>query len=353
MALSRTVRRIERDLYDRLGRHLSDYERALIEAWAAAWAITGVEVEAALQDMIIAAQGGRVTRTMMLRNQRLMAALEALEPALERALSRTTVTITVALRDSIQAAATAEAAMLAAQLPAEIGVGSTLPTGTRLIGASPEQIAAIVDRVTQRIHAQTWPLASEARVAIKRELLRGITVGANPRVAARRALTGIADLWDGGLSRATTIAITEMNDAHRNAAQLVDRANADIMAGWRWEAHLGPRTCRSCLARHGQMFSIDEPGPHDHPRGRCARIPVTKSWAELGFKNVSEPRPAAGRSAEAYFNRLSESNQRAILGSRGYEAWKRGDYPMSSWSRLAHNDDWRDAYVATVPPKLA
>ena len=83
---------------------------------------------------------------------------------------------------------------------------------------------------------------------------------------------------------------------------------------------------------------------------RCARVPVTKTWAELGFTGIRE-RPSLHRSSEAYFNRLSEANQRAILGDAGFEAWRRGDYPMSEWVKKQSNDGWRDSYVATRPPR--
>ena len=82
---------------------------------------------------------------------------------------------------------------------------------------------------------------------------------------------------------------------------------------------------------------------------RCARVPVTKTWAELGFTGIRE-RPSLHRSSEAYFNRLSEANQRAILGNAGFEAWRRGDYPMSEWVKRQDNPGWRPSYIATRPP---
>ena len=353
MALNRDVQRLERALYEALGDHLTAYQRALVNAWAVAWAEVGGDVKAALLDLASANTTGRVTRTQIIRSQRLQAALDRMADALERAIGRAGLALPDTLRQSIQAVADAEAAMLAAQLPAEIGAALTLPVGVRVVGADDAQIAAIIDRTTQVIQKQTYPLAREARVAIKRELLRGITVGANPREAARRAFAGIEQQWNGGLNRAMVIARTEMLTAHRTAAQTVDLANADIVTEWRWEAHLGPRTCRSCFANHGKRFPIEVPGPNDHQQGRCARIPITKSWAELGIKGVREPKPLAGRNAEAYFNRLSESNQRAILGNRGYEAWKAGKYPMSAWTEERENPGWHAAWYATTPPKVA
>ena len=108
--------------------------------------------------------------------------------------------------------------------------------------------------------------------------------------------------------------------------------------------------CRACLAMHGTEHDLDEPGPLDHPGGRCARVPRTKTWAELGITGVKDRKPAI-QDAATFFNNLPETDQRAILGNRGYEAWKAGDYPMSAWSKRQSNTGWRDSIVATQAPR--
>ena len=239
--------------------------------------------------------------------------------------------------------------MLAAQLPAQIAAAASLPVSVSVIGASSDQIAAIVRRVTEQITKVTYPISEEAYAAIRRQLLRGIAVGSNPRTVARRAVQAVEGQFHGGLSRALTIARTEMLDAHRAAGQAVEERNPDLVAEWVWDAHLGPRTCRACLAMHGQRFPTSTPGPQGHPGCRCARVTVAKTWAELGFTGIRE-RPSLHRSSEAHFNRLSEANQRKILGDTGFEAWKRGDYPMSEWVKRQDNPGWRPSYIATRPP---
>ena len=354
MAVNREVRRVEQALYAWTTSRLDAQSEALIRAWVEAWEEVEAEVEAALYELVAAAANGRVTRTQMLRSQRLQAALGRMADALERAVGRQVEILTADLMAEIRRVADAEAAMLAAQLPAQIGTAAaSLPVSVSVIGASSDQIAAIVRRATEQITKVTYPISAEAYAAIRRQLLRGIAVGSNPRTVARRAVQAVEGAFHGGLSRALTIARTEMLTAHRTAAQVVDLANADIVTEWQWEAHLGPRTCRSCLANHGKRFPIETPGPNDHPSGRCSRVPITKSWEELGIAGVREPKPLAGRDAEAYFNRLSESNQRAILGNRGYEAWKAGKYPMSAWTEERENPGWHAAWYATTPPKVA
>ena len=349
MAVNREVRRVEQALYAWTTSRLDAQSEALIRAWVDAWEEVEAEVESALYELVAAAANGRVTRTQMLRSQRLQAALGRMADALERAVGRQVEILTADLMADIRRVADAEAAMLAAQLPAAITAATTLPVSTAVVGASSDQIAAIVRRATEQITKVSYPISVEAYASIRRQLLRGIAVGSNPRTVARRAVQAVEGAFHGGLSRALTIARTEMLDAHRAAGRAVDERNPDLVSEWAWEAHLGPRTCRACLAMHGQRFPASTPGPQGHPGCRCARVPVAKTWAELGFTGIRE-RPSLHRSSEAYFNRLSEANQRKILGNTGFEAWKRGDYPMSEWVRRQDNPGWRPSHVATRPP---
>lgn len=82
---------------------------------------------------------------------------------------------------------------------------------------------------------------------------------------------------------------------------------------------------------------------------RCARVPRTKSWADLGFEGIPDP-PDTTPDAEAWFNNLTTTQQTEILGPKRFEAWSRGDYPMSDWARRRSNAGWRDSYVVSPPP---
>jgi len=255
-----------------LNARLDDKTRRLVTVWALTWDQVAGELEAAIAELAAATDDGRVTRSMILRSQRLQAALAAVADSLGLVVAQTNQIITDDIRQGIEDAITAAERMLATQLPAATAqVGGMLATQATVggltvgvVGADPGQVAAMVTRVTQRITKTTYPLAVEAQAAIRRELLRGIAVGANPRVSARRALRGIEDQWNGGLTRALTIARTETIDAHRQAAQVVHTANADIVDRWEWTAHLDKRTCRACIAMHGERFDVTTPGPLGH-----------------------------------------------------------------------------------------
>ena len=49
--------------------------------------------------------------------------------------------------------------------------------------------------------------------------------------------------------------------------------------------------------------------------------------------------------AGEWFDGLTEPEQRSMLGRRGYDAWRAGEFPMSDWSVRKSNDGWRDSVV--------
>ncbi|WP_347042029.1 phage minor head protein [Brachybacterium nesterenkovii] len=343
MTISRDVLRINAELDRLLAVDLDSQEAVLVEAFADVLRVTTREAEAIAQAMVEAAADGRSVAGLVARDARVQAALEAIRTAIDQTLA--TSLAQVGYTSTLRAAEGTEA-MIAAQLtgPTRAALKASL------VSASPEQITAITLRTTERIAAQSRPLSALAEQAMRRELRRGVALGENPRQSARRMVRALEDASDMTLARAMTIARTETIDAHRAAAQTVEEANTDVLAGWEWYTHADERTCRSCLAQHGRRFSTEEPGPLDHPNGRCSRIPVTKSWEELGFSGMREPKRAM-ETGEELFAAMSDEEQRSVLGPQGYAAWKRGDYPMEEWSALRKNADWRDSYTQTRPPK--
>ena len=350
MTVHRDVLKLERVALDATMASITAKQRALVAAWVVTYDQVSTELLNALDDLTAANVGGTVSRAAMLRSQRLMAALRAVEDALDLLAGQTGGIITDRFWDEIADAVDTQVAMMAAQLPAQVTAGTlTAPVATSVIAASPEAVDAMVNRVTERITKQSYTLATDAKRAIRTQLLRSIAVGDNPRVAARRALRGIEGQWNGGLTRAMVIARTEQIDAHRAAAKVVQDANADVLAGWTWVAHLGPRTCKACVAMHGTEWPLDTPGPQGHQQCRCSRVPRAKTWAELGITGMRERKPALKDKAE-WFNGLPAADQQAILGKTGYAAWKAGKYPIDQWATKQSNTGWRDSYVPTRPP---
>lgn len=350
MAINPETLRIERELAAMLTGVTDAQTTALVAAWVNAYETVATELDAAIFELTTAAQErGRVTRSMVLRSQRLTAARAAVAQALEQVAERTGLIITADLAQVIEHAVVAEQGMILSQL----GGVRRADLAASLVRADAGQVAAMVQRATEQITALSWPIGAEAYAAVQTELLRGIAVGDNPRRAARRMLRSVEDRFEGGLQRALVVARTETLDATRAAAQAVDQANADVVAGWTWTAHFGDtRTCPACLSMHGSQFPVDQPGPQGHQQCRCARVPRTKSWAELGFEGIPDP-PDAIPDAEAWFEGLSEARQVEILGPARFEAWKAGNYPMEQWATRRETDGWRPSYVVSPAPAAA
>ena len=237
--------------------------------------------------------------------------------------------VTGAARRLVELSMTDAAALIGAQLP------SSWPLGRP---AKPE-LDAIVQRATTQITSRMWALSDEASEAMRRRLIQGVAAGRNPRDTARLMVADVQDAFDGGLARAQVISRTETIDAYRAGARAHHEANADVLAGWVWLANLSARTCPSCVAMHGTEHALDEPGPLDHPQGRCSRMPLVKPELVPGA-----PTPTI-ESGPEWLERQPEGVQRSVLGPRRFEAWQDGAYPVSRWAVRRESPDWRASYA--------
>lgn len=217
-------------------------------------------------------------------------------------------------------------ALLSASLPAEIsGSFASLPApaARQLIGSlgDGQPLASLLSQIA--------PLAAQG---VGAALVTGIVAGDSPRAVsgAVRQELGI------GLTRALTISRTEIIRAYRDASLDIYRANDDVVKEWRWSASKSSRTCGICLAMDGQAFPLDTPFG-SHPNCRCVPVPVTVSWADLGFDGMEEPE--APETGAAWFARQPEDVQRQILGPGKLAAYKAGDITLQDL--VAYRDDPR------------
>ena len=339
MTISRDVLEIELAMQTVLDTLLDHHTNTLTAAWATAWVSVRDELELALIEL---AENGDVPGWRIEKSRRVQEGMAAAGRALEDLADLTGTTITDDAARALGLGIDGEIAMIGAQLP----------PGQSVVRVDDPQIAAMLGRTTQQITAVTAPISAETDLAIRAELARGMIVGDNPREAARRMMQATEGRFTGGLTRALNISRTEMLDAMRTAQHATDQVNAGTLAGWTWGAHLDSRTCISCISMHGTEWPLEEPGPIDHHSGRCARIPRTKTWAELGFPGIPEPDLGTVDAGE-WFDGLTEHEQRSMLGARGFDAWQAGTFPMDQWSARKSNDGWRDSYVPAKPPKGA
>lgn len=217
-------------------------------------------------------------------------------------------------------------------------IGAQLPSNWPLSRPAKPELDAIVQRATTQITSRMWALSDEASEAMRRRLIQGVAAGRNPRETARLMVRDVEGDFDGGLARAQVISRTETIDAYRAGAKAHHEANADVLQGWAWLANLSERTCPSCVAMHGTEHDLDEPGPLDHPQGRCSRMPLVKPELVPGA-----PTPKV-ESGPEWLARQPEGVQRSVLGPRRYEAWKAGDYPASRWAVRRESAAWRPSY---------
>jgi SPP1 gp7 family putative phage head morphogenesis protein len=305
----------------------------LTVSWARLWVQLERDWSLAVQEIIAAETTGRLTSAQLFRLTRVRHALSVSQEALDRLAGQATVTITGRLGDLVTDATAREVGLIAAQLPADMNLDV----------ATSRAIDAITRRATEQVTSLTRPLAADAYQVMLSEIQRGIALGTGPRASAARMLQRTRGGFDGGLSRATRIARTEMLDAYRSAAQTSDEANADVLTGWRWSASLSPRTCPACLSMHGRVFPLSTPGPQGHVNCRCARLPVTKSWAQLGFIGMTEP-PDPLPDARSWFARLPRAERLAIMGTTRLRLLEAGDVTWDQLATKVPNPGWRPSW---------
>ena len=167
---------------------------------------------------------------------------------------------------------------------------------------------------------------------ISSEIRTGIITGKGPREVARlaRKATGIP------LSQALTISRTEVNRAHRESTRLNYAANSHIVKGYRRLASKDDTTCLACIALDGTLYENNEP-LDSHPNCRCAMVPETLSYSDLGLDIPDEERPP---NAQSWFNSQSDATQRKMMGTKVFDAFKKGRVGLDDMVTTSSNSVW-------------
>lgn len=185
-------------------------------------------------------------------------------------------------------------------------------------------------------------LGQATAAGISGRLTSGLAVGRNPRGIAR----GIRDDWGIGLNRALRISRTEILRSYRAANLYQYQQNGHLITGWRWVASFSSRTCIACLLQHGKVFPTSVPMA-SHVQCRCAPVPVTASWRELGF-DLDDPEPPI-REGDGWrwLLKTAPQTQQRILGDRVYDLWTSGLIGPEQMWHVDHDPVWGDAIVAS------
>lgn len=342
--------RIAQQVRASIGQQVDAETRRLVAAWVREFNQLVPELRAALDELATANSDGTwPTRAQLRRASRAQRALALAQERLTALASAAEVAITSAAGEALDLTVQLEPRLIASQMPST--AGSTASLAATFDRIDPDAIDAIVQRSTEQITSLTRPLSAQAANVMRQELVRAVPVGTNPREAAARILQRLEGAFNGGLTRALVITRTEILDAHRAGARAQQQANSDVLAGWAWSAQLDSRTCPSCWAQHGEVHPLEEDGPLDHQQGRCARLPVAKTWRELGF-DLDEP-PSALPDAQSVFRGLPEADQLAVMGARRLEALRSGATAWADLSARRTTPGWRDSYTVTPLRDLA
>ena len=178
----------------------------------------------------------------------------------------------------------------------------------------------------------------QAAEGIGKAITAGVVTGQSPIEIARaiRRAAGIPR------TRAETIARTELHRAFRTATQRTFETNADVISGWIWHSAQQRRTCAACWAMHGTFHPVTEM-LRGHVRCRCAMLPQTKTWEEIGIEGVQDERVTIPLGADL-FAQLSAKDQRFILGKTKYDMFKAGEITLPDLATLHKNPVWGDSW---------
>lgn len=164
-------------------------------------------------------------------------------------------------------------------------------------------------------------LGATAAQKVGEELVAGIALGDGPQEIARR----IREALGGNLTRALTIARTEVFRAHRIAQQEAYKLNQQNLRGWVWISARDRRTCAMCWAMHGTVHPIDEPFG-SHPNCRCTTAPITLHHPGL-------------ESGEEAFADLPVEDQLHVLGPGKFKLYRAG--ALQLWMLVGQKTDGR------------
>lgn len=195
------------------------------------------------------------------------------------------------------------------------GMFNVLPTETieALLGfLAPD--GALYQRLSQLYKFRTQEIADA--------LVQGVALGYNPVKIANqifRAKLGVA------LTDALRMVRTAQIWSYREASRASMIANGDVVEGWIWYSALDQRVCLSCVALHGSIHTNQE-RLNDHYNGRCTQVPLVRGFGALLQEGEGQ----------RWFEGLSESEQRKMMGNTRYEAWKAGKF---DFTRLTDEHD--------------
>jgi hypothetical protein len=160
------------------------------------------------------------------------------------------------------------------------------------------------------------------------QIISGVGQGFNPQKIARL----IQDAFGGGLTDALRNMRTVQLWSYRDSAKA--NYTAAGITQWVWWAELDDVCCMSCVSQHGSIHDMSET-LDDHYNGRCAMLPYIEGLS---------PTEQTG---QAWFDGLSEQEQRKLMGPGKLEAYKAGQFTFDKLSKQVDNQVYQTMRVET------
>lgn len=176
-------------------------------------------------------------------------------------------------------------------------------------------------------------LGPQVRQGVTESIGEGLARGLSPRDTADlvRQRVGM------GLTRALAISRTETLRSYREASRLQYFANSGIVKRYRRVSAKDERVCLACLALDDAVYELDQP-LNEHVAGRCAIIPETVTYRDLGIP--VDQAPFTRETAEGWFAKQPEPTQLQMMGPARFEAWKAGDFEWADMAKVEDNPIW-------------
>ena len=307
-------------------------QRALTDAYRAVLArLQGDLDELTTRIAATQAAGETVGASWLDRDSRYRALIAQTEAEIGRYSRNAEAVIANGQRQAATAALGTSEAVMAAALgtppPGVVATFNRLP-----VGAIEELVGNLGDG--RPLSDLLEGLGAEASKAGRTALIEALGKGLGPRQLAREFRLGTNE----SAVRALRISRQEINRAYRDASLANYRANSDVCSGWTWVCAGSARTCAICFAKHGTFHKLDEAFA-SHICCRCCCVARTKSWEELGFAGIPDTRPEI-ESGSTLFGRLSEQDQRTVLGPGKYTAFHQGKFLLSELVEETYSPIW-------------
>jgi SPP1 gp7 family putative phage head morphogenesis protein len=178
---------------------------------------------------------------------------------------------------------------------------------------------------------------------MQRLLVTGASTGVNPLATARAMNLA----FGAERTRLNTIARTETLRAFREGSRRNMENNANVVSGWQWYSRRDRRTCAMCFALHGTRFEL-RVRMATHPNCRCTMLPVTKTWAELGYANITDVKNPAFTTPSEALLRGDPVLCRAALGRGGCLGFTNNKILLPEFTQDTYSPRW--GYGRTQKP---